>query len=454
MPSSHHATFSTSARHAASPLKKKTPDTRGGPPKVGGLKLNIKKKGRERNDKPPPPGMRKALRKQVILTNSNALVVPGLEELSASNSAAESSRGRVLAFSSSTIDSLRAVNAFKPRQGWNFFRRPAALMRRETFDIAQDMDKVDKSKGAKTVRRILTGERSSGKSTLLLQAMAMAFLKGWIVISIPEAQDLVNGNTDYAPLPNTSPTQYVQKTYVQALLAQIAKANEQPLSQMTLSLDDHQLPLPVQSNIALDRFCAMGASDPEVAWPFFLALWRELTVAGGAAKRPPVLLAIDDVHHVMRHSKYMSADYKPVHAHDLALVSWFMSHLGGSSGLASGGMVLAATSESNRPASESLDFAIRQSEFAQAANSVVKGEEPVWNPYKELDAQVMNSVSGAEVLRLRGLSKEEARSVLEYWAKSGIVKDKIDARMVDERWALAGGGIIGGLERNSISWRV
>lgn len=451
------AAFSTTSPCARKPVeagKKTTPGgQKNGPPKRGTKALRIKKSVREKTGKPPEPGERKALRKRVVLSNTNALVVPGLGDLSAENMAQETSRGKVLGFPSASIDALRAIDAFKPRQGWSFFRRPAALMRKEAVDVAQLVQRVHSSQEPHTTRKIIVGERGSGKSTLLLQAMAMAFLKGWVVISLPEAQDLVNGNTDYAPLPNTQPTQYIQKSYTQQLLTQTAKANRVTLSKLQLTLE-HQLPVPVQSNISLDRFCEMGASDPELAWPFFNALWRELTAVGTKEKRPPIMLTMDGIHHVMKESKYMSADFKPVHAHDLALVSWFASNLGGKSSLPNGGAVMVATSESNRPASEALDFAIKQNEHAQTPESVVKGDEPVWNPYERLDENIMNAMNGVEVLRLRGLSKDEARSVMEYWAHSGMMRQIVDDGVVGERWALAGGGIIGELEKCSVKWRV
>jgi len=80
------------------------------------------------------------------------------------------------------VDSLRAVEAFKPGQGWSFFRRPACLVRKENVELAQIIDRP----GGKTTRKIICGEKGVGKSVLLLEAMAMAFMKGWIVVNIPE----------------------------------------------------------------------------------------------------------------------------------------------------------------------------------------------------------------------------------------------------------------------------
>jgi small subunit ribosomal protein S29 len=40
--------------------------------------------------------------------------------------------------------------------------------------------------GALTLKQVITGERSTGKSLLLLQAMSMAYLNNWIVLNVPE----------------------------------------------------------------------------------------------------------------------------------------------------------------------------------------------------------------------------------------------------------------------------
>jgi small subunit ribosomal protein S29 len=38
----------------------------------------------------------------------------------------------------------------------------------------------------KVVKKIITGVRATGKSVHLLQAMAMAFTKKWVVFTVPE----------------------------------------------------------------------------------------------------------------------------------------------------------------------------------------------------------------------------------------------------------------------------
>ncbi|TKA69470.1 hypothetical protein B0A49_05208 [Cryomyces minteri] len=449
LPPAQTAAFSTTTNLSAA-VAKKRPNSHTGPPKRGVKALNIKKTQRIKSGRPPAPGERKALRKRIVLSNTNALEVQGMPDLSDKNITDASLVCRVVGIPGLVVDSLRAVEAFKPTQGWGLFRRPAALVRKETLQLGRYIQEVETAEGKKTIRRVVVGERGSGKSTLLLQAMTMAFVKGWVVVNIPDAKDLTIGHTEYGPLFNTNPTQYVQKTYTANLLSQISKANKAVLSKLQLS-QQHDLPIPIQSNISLDRLADLGARDPDVAYPIFQALWAELTAPSTkGAVRPPILFTLDGINQIMRYSAYLSSDVKPIHAHDLALVRHFINALSGAQALPNGGIVLAATCESGKPPSPTLELAVAQSEARVAGAE----EVPQPHPYKAMDQRVLDSMRDVEVLRLKGLDKDEARGIMEYYAASGMLRERVDEGLVAEKWTLAGGGVVGELERESVRMRI
>ena len=193
------APFSTSVPLSKNPLGAKKKVSLTGPPKKGGKTLKLTRSIRAKDTRPPAPGERKSIRKRIILSNTNALEVPGLRELSKENITDVAIKSRVMALPDELVDSLRAVEAFKVNQGWSFFRKPATLIREEAFEMSRLMDEIaakvpdERLEGSggedqrgKTIRRIIYGERAAGKSVLLLQSMSMAFLKGWVVINIPE----------------------------------------------------------------------------------------------------------------------------------------------------------------------------------------------------------------------------------------------------------------------------
>ncbi|OAL06770.1 hypothetical protein IQ06DRAFT_288633 [Phaeosphaeriaceae sp. SRC1lsM3a] len=445
----HRAAFSTSAARYAAVAKKKG---MAAAPKKGVKTLNTGKSRKQREDtgKRPAPGERKALRKRIVLSNNNALEVSSLKDLSKDNVLSEKNEGQVMGLPADTVDALRAMDAFKPTQGWSLFRRPAVLMRKEAVQLAKLFKEAEDSK--KTFRRILSGERMSGKTTLVLQALSMGHLREWFVINLPEAQEIVNAHSEYAPLAGSEPTQYTQDAYMANLLQQIQIANSAFLANTKLTTKPN-LPLPLAANATLKELVALGHANPETSWPVFNALWNELSQPG----RPPVLLAVDGLSHIMRNSAYLSADVKPIHAFDLTLVRHFIDHLSGQKQLPNGGVVIGATSQSNAPTSPALDFSIEVAEARQKTAENV----PQWNPYKSVDARVMEVLKGLEtaskdldVLKVGGLTKDEARSIMEYYAESGLLRHQVNEGFVTEKWSLAGMGNIGELERTSVRLRI
>lgn len=165
----------------------------------------------------------------------------------------------------------------------------------------------------------------------------------------------------------------------------------------------------------------------------------------------------------MRNSEYLSAEVKPIHAHDLTLVRHFVDHLSGKKQLPNGGIVLGATSKSNARSSPSMDFCIQVAEAKQFTPDNV----PEFNPYMNFDVRVMealkdlnidsNGIKGSkafDVIKLNGLTKDEARAIMEYYAESGLVRHAVNDVFVSEKWTLAGMGNIGELERSAIRLRI
>lgn len=212
------AFFSTSSIHPASPNDH---------PRKGTNTLRIAKKlPIVEKGKPPAEGERKAMRKRIILTNSNALEVElpvfnktmidkladkspkseinmGKHKQSTSKKAdlpknlkekpgtsgkvAELEQelvGTIIRLPENTIDCLRAADAFKITQSWALFRHPAILIREECKTLAKSLAQAEEKRS--TITMIIDGAKGTGKSMMLLHAMAIASLNNWVVIHIPE----------------------------------------------------------------------------------------------------------------------------------------------------------------------------------------------------------------------------------------------------------------------------
>ncbi|KFY30205.1 hypothetical protein V493_02070, partial [Pseudogymnoascus sp. VKM F-4281 (FW-2241)] len=234
------AAFSTATAvlAAGNPKAKPAPNQ-----KAKGAKASLKikkKKAPAKTGRPPAPGERKAARKRIVLSNTNALEVQGLPELSPETMVDAAMVGKVVVIPGPVIDQLRVVEAFKTNQSWDLFRSPSILVRDDTVVLSKKMLEAAAAKKSGSI--VLSGSRATGKSMLLLQAMATAFTKGWIVISIPDAQELATAVTAYSPLPGTTPVQFSQNVYTANLLSQIAKANDSILSKHVVK-QTHTLPI-------------------------------------------------------------------------------------------------------------------------------------------------------------------------------------------------------------------
>ncbi len=186
--------FTTSATLQILPPKtKKAPDVT---PQKGRPATFIKKSKVKSRIKKPAVGERMALRKRIVLSNNNAIAVDGMLEFGVESIGDAQLHGQVVGLSISTVDQLRAVEAFKRTQSWGLFRKPAMLERRETIEYGKLFEEMSVEQTPRRyIRRIIVGERGSGKSMMLLQAMTMAFLKGWVVINLPE------GAAPLSPIP-------------------------------------------------------------------------------------------------------------------------------------------------------------------------------------------------------------------------------------------------------------
>ncbi|KAH6619527.1 mitochondrial ribosomal death-associated protein 3-domain-containing protein [Chaetomium sp. MPI-SDFR-AT-0129] len=409
--------------------------------------------------KSPLPGERKAYRKRIILSNDNALAVPWLTDLGPAELSNENNVARVMGIPEEVQDQLRASEAFKTTQCWRMFRKPAVLVRKETVDLTRRMDRA--AQNNEMLRLVVTGDKVAGKSLMLLQAMTHAFLNDWVVIHIPEAQELTTACTEYAPIPNTDPLQYMQPVYALKLIQAIKKANEKVLSK-TFTRNAHpHLPQNIPANTPLLTL-ANVAKESEAAWPVFQSLWAELTAQGVA--RPPILLSIDGLAHMMKISDYRTPAFDLIHSHDLALVRLFANAFGGGLKLPAGGAVIGATSRSNAPRCPSLELAVSRREVEQRIEAAGKAagagaettatateEVPQRDPYfRGYDDRVEAVLRSVEVLRVGAIDKNEARAVMEYWAASGMFRSVVDTKTVTEKWTLGGNGVLGEMERASL----
>lgn len=220
----------------------------------------------------------------------------------------------------------------------------------------------------------------------------------------------------------------------------IHKANP-VLSQHRVEGDHLYLPVNISRSMTLAQML-VATKEAEFAWPVFKAFWQELIRPG----RPPVMFTLDGLAHMMRMSGYRSPTYEPIHSHDMALVGLFADSLAGKVQFPNGAAIVGTTSQSNCPIIPSLEKALEQATARHRGLPM-----PPRDPYcKDKDERVYECLKDVKVQEVRGLDKTEARSLMEYWAASGMLRTTVNEYSVSDKWTMAGGGIVAEMERAAL----
>lgn len=225
--------------------------------------------------------------------------------------------------------------------------------------------------------------------------------------------------------------------YIQKLLQNIYNGNKEILKSLNIEKDWSRTTALKEGSTLADLI--LSCKEADFAWPTFTALWTELTFPG----RPPLLFTLDGLAHINKLSKYRDPFFKKVHSHDLTLIRTFVDALSGKTKFPNGAAIIAATSENNTHHHPSQELVLSQLEAGQAGREI-----PIPDPYeKKYDERVYDALKNSYVLRLEGVSHDEAKVLMEYWGASGLMRSTVDTRTVKEKWTLGGHGIVGEMER-------
>ena len=114
-------------------------------------------------------------------------------------------------------------------------------------------------------------------------------------------------------------------------------------------------------------------------------------------------------------------------------------------------------SDSSSPSEPSTTLSLKNEgekgeEEEEAAQSSTNSNPPTQQAAASW-ASLTPADSTIQVKRIQGLTKFEAKSLMEYWALSGILRAEVSERFVGEQWSVAGGGLPGELERTCLGMR-
>lgn len=237
----------------------------------------------------------------------------------------------------------------------------------------------------------------------------------------------------------------------------MANANEDVLSKLKLNhidqfLQDHPK-LRLKPNATIKDLALLATNDPTSAVIVWQALWKELNTSGHH-QRPPVLVAVDGADHWFGLTKYRNAEFDFIHAQQFTIIKQFTDLLFSSpetpSPLLNGGLVVFTASGSNSPRFPSFETLLKQLHATKQGTDAKSPDFPMQGAYSKPDVRVTSLLSraqGVKLLEVNGTSKSESTSILEYFARSGLLQKPLSENLVSDYRQLSAGGIIGELAK-------
>ncbi|WWD22697.1 hypothetical protein CI109_107190 [Kwoniella shandongensis] len=300
---------------------------------------------------------------------------------------------------------------------------PASVIREATVDLAKRLDGA-KSGSSKAARYVLTGERGSGKSILLLQSVSYAVESGWIVLYVPKATEWTNSSTHYIYDPSTQI--FAQWQSAQQLLSTLLATNKDKLDAIKLSSNvELAQGKNVEKGSSLSALVQLGAKDDRVAV-------KALDAVMGVLEKQtqyPVMLAIDEAQTLFTTSKYRAPDYTPIEPYHLSTPRLALDFIAGRRSFSRGTILtsLSLSDPTNLP-SPSLISALS-----------LPSTSPI-TPYTALDPyHLEHASSGLQKIDIPfGMTSKEAVGIFDLYAKKGWAPGGTDELFMENYTASAG----------------
>jgi Mrp family chromosome partitioning ATPase len=104
---------------------------------------------------------------------------------------AERHIGEVFAFPEPVVRKLDTLGMLNKRQGFQFMRAPASVMRPNAGLVTRELMAQDVIHlGTRERRVVVAGKGGSGKSFILLQTAAMALMQNYVIVAVPRGSSL------------------------------------------------------------------------------------------------------------------------------------------------------------------------------------------------------------------------------------------------------------------------
>lgn len=312
---------------------------------------------------------------------------------------------------------LNIIGGFKRFQHHEMFDKPVSMITSNTTRL--DSEFLEKLNGESKNNRIyIDGVKGSGKSTLVNQAITLAYEKlnnDVIVLHLDSGELIGNGSSDY--IKNNKLKLYQQPMLTKRWIWKIMKTNEEIFKKLKLTKDTkfikdkQEVVLKAGENTLfeyLKQNHEFGRINPHLAFQYFIEQLVD------HSKEIPVLLSIDNFNAFADYplTKYKHPDFTPIHINEFELGDFILKASSGELNFTKGGVLLA----------KSNDFALNRK---TTHVGVYPNEE--YDPYLKLplfDFEIANRLAsngGISPFKMNPLTKDETRSLMKFWKEQGVL---------------------------------
>ncbi|KAA8917152.1 hypothetical protein TRICI_000698 [Trichomonascus ciferrii] len=335
--------------------------------------------------------------------------------------------GKVFRYPTHAEESLRIFGSYRRGQKHELFKNHTTLIRDGSSLHMADAVKNGLSSSSKDNRFCLMGGKGTGKSTLLAQTQAFALQRGYVVLPVPRAAELVSGDND--AFYNDALNMFIQPMYVRRWMKRVAKGNERVLRE-----------LPAPDRLAGGKkgstATATGGATKSLydvllegrKRPDACHVMEQVVGELAAQETAPVLFTLDDVNVLSQNVYSENTDHENqrIYHGDLQVPKTFLDFLSGARTFKRG-MVVTALNSSHR-----------------VNETILAGlglQEPT--PYAKIDRYdplLASKFTGVTPLTLQHYTQAETRTMLEYWNSVGVVPSELDERLLNQKYFISGNG--------------
>lgn len=349
------------------------------------------------------------------------------------------SLGDLYKYSDATKSKFNELKVIQPYQHHEMFSEPISMTTTNTEQILKQV--LSKLQGPSKDNRVcLVGAKGIGKSTLLMQAMALAnsldATQAPVFLHIPNANAIVDGLSDY--ILNQKTGKYQQPMFTKRWIWKLKNANADVFKQLKLSRDftyekdRKEVTLVKGENTVYDLLndCHdFGKYGPTNAFQFFVEELQH------QSQNVPVLVTIDRANGLFDFpiTEYRHADFSLVHVSQLEIGDWLLKVVSGEFNFTKGGVILA----------QSSDFSAHRKSM-----KVGLGLE-VHSPYEKawlFDIDIANAMlanGGVKPIEVAPFTKDETSKLLEFYQQAGVLQatqgETEFTKIANNQYTLSGG---------------